>query len=138
MKKIIALILVAAAVICLGACGGTKPGEFEQSEISIAQREIISTFGISAKDSRIVAYENGIDYVKYIIVKYSNGVKTEEYTHYFYLSELSFEKHSENIAEDEGAVVEADKLYICQKTNAANTGDYAKDKELIEKDHHLK
>ena len=42
------------------------------------------------------------------------------------------------LEEDESKVVEADKLYVCLKSDVANTGDYAKDKELLAKDHYLK
>lgn len=140
MKKIISLILAAASLLCISACSNSKtePGEFEQSEIALAQNEIISGFGITAENNRIVAYENGIDYVKYIVAKYSDSVKTEEYTHYFCLSEGSFEKISNEFADDESAQIDSEKLYIRVKSNVASVFDYAKDKALIEKDYTIK
>lgn len=140
MKKIISLILAAALLICCSACSGnkTEPGEFEQSEITVAQNEIISTFGITIENSRIVAYENGIDYVKYIVANYSGNVKTDEYTHYFYLNSVAFEKFAENYSENENATVDAEKLYICVATNIADTYDYTKDKALIEEEYIIK
>lgn len=139
MKKLIALILSVAVLAGLSACTKKpKPGEFEQSPITIAQNEKISSFGKSVENEAVVGYQNENKYIKYIVLNYFGGQKSGEAIHYFYLNEEAYEKFCEEHKDDAGVTIEKDKLYISFIIDDINTGNYKSDLELVQKDYTIK
>ncbi len=138
MKKISALILAICAVLCLASCNRTKPGEFEQNPITVAQMDIVSAFGVSETDAKLVAYENGSNYLKYIVVEYAKGTKLSEATHLFYYDEVAFNAFCGELAEEEVIEKKDDIFYVKIKSNLANNSDYAKDFEKLQKSYIIK
>ncbi len=138
MKKFLALLLAISIVFCLGACKRTKPGEFEQNEITLAQTEIISTFGETEKDTKIVAYENGVNYLKYVISDYAKGTKLSEATHWFYYDVDAFNLFCEELDEEKIIEKKDGIFYVKVKSNLANNSDYEKDLEKLKKKYIVK
>ena len=137
MKRIISAVLTALLLISLCSCA-PQAGELEQSPQAIAQSEIIGTLGRTIKDSRIVAYSDENDYVKYIVVYYENGKKTDEETHYFYNNDLAFGRDKPGFEGETELVVEDEKRYISFKSNEAVGGSYSEDRKIIEQSYKIK
>lgn len=137
MKKLISAVLAVLLLASLCSCA-PKPGEMEQSPESIAQSEIIGTLGRTIKDSRIVAYSDENDYVKYIVVFYENGKKADEVTHYFYNNDIAFERDKPGFEGEKELVVEDEKRYISFKSNEAAAGIYSEDRKIIEQSYKIK
>ena len=137
MKRIISAVLTALLLLSLCSCA-PQAGELEQSPQAIAQSEIIGTLGRTIKDSRIVAYSDENDYVKYIVVYYENGKKTDEETHYFYNNDLAFGRDKPGFEGETELVVEDEKRYISFKSNEAVGGSYSEDRKIIEQSYKIK
>ena len=137
MKRIISAVLAALLLLSLCSCA-PQAGELEQSPEAIAQSEIIGTLGRTIKDSRIVAYSDENDYVKYIVVYYENGKKTDEETHYFYNNDLAFDRDKPGFEGETELVVEDEKRYISFKSNEAVGGSYIEDRKIIEQSYKIK
>ena len=139
MKKLISLFLAVAAMLLLCSCAdGDAQGKVENDPISQAQSEIIATLGITVENSRIVAYENANNYVKYIVAYYDNSLKTQEIVHYFYNNNEAFNKDKKNFEGVDGAEIDASRRYIRLASAEANTGSYSTDKALFEKKYNIK
>ncbi len=126
------------AVLCLAACNRTEPGEFEQSPITVAQMDIVSTFGVSETDTRLVAYENGVNYLKYIVVEYAKGTKLSETTHLFYYDDIAFKAFCDELTDEEIIEKKNDIFYVKIKSNLANNSNYAKDLEKLQRKYIVK
>ena len=136
MKKIIALISALLIIISLAACSANpKPGEVEPSPIEKAQGEIISSFGFTKENIRIVAYEGTNDYVKYIVAVYNDGKRADERTHYFYTHDVAFEAGSAELKNATDVEIDPEKRYISYKTYVAVSGDYKTDLEIIKQEY---
>lgn len=136
MKKFIAIIAAAVMLLCTAACSSLpEPGEVEQSPETIAQMEIISSFGITLKDSRIVASQDQNDYVKYVVVNYEDGVKKSEQTYYFYNNDTAYALAKKEKAEEKNITFVDESRYTVQDSGTANTGSYDGDYMLLGKDH---
>lgn len=139
MKKLISLFWAAAAMLLLCSCtGGNTQGEVEKDPVSEAQTEIIATLGITVENSRIVAYENENNYVKYIVAYYDNSLKTQEIVHYFYNNNEAFNKDKKSFEGVDGAEIDASKRYIRLASAEANTGSYSTDKAKLAKKYIIK
>lgn len=141
MKKIIALISAFVLLFSLASCAdpAPKPGDVEPSPVEKAQSKLIAGLGITQQDSRIVAYQGTNDYIKYVVVYYENGVKTDEVTHMFYTNENSFEDASEEMSgKSEVTQIDAEKRYISYWSGVAYYGVYDQDLELIRAEYKIK
>lgn len=141
MKKIIALISALVLIFSLASCSDSTPklGDVEPTPVEKAQTKIINGLGITIQDSRIVAHEDTNDYVKYVVVYYENGKKTDEVTHMFYTNENSFAAANEEMnGKSEVTQIDAEKRYISFWSGNAYYGTYAEDLELIKEDYIIK
>ncbi|MBQ3007406.1 MAG: hypothetical protein IJD78_07590 [Clostridia bacterium] len=140
MKRIIALISTLLMIVSLASCSEpTKPGEFEQGPVEIAQNEIISGLGITQKDSRIVAFLGTNEYLRYVVCFYENGIKTDEITHMFYTSDISFENAKKTFEGNKNVTEITDESrYISYWSGVALYGTYEEDLKLIEKEYMIK
>ncbi|MBR5562270.1 MAG: hypothetical protein IKW12_03880 [Clostridia bacterium] len=141
MKKIIALISAFVMLLSFASCRkpAPQPGDVEPSPIEKAQTDIINSLGITQKDSRIVAYECVNDYVKYVVVYYENGVKTDEETHMFYTNEPAFNAAKEKLeGKSEVTELNADIRYISYWSGDAFNGNYEQDLEKIKENYTIK
>lgn len=138
MKRIISAILVLAMLMCLGACKKPDPYESEEMQLYVAQDEVISSLGTTKEGKSIVAYEDNPDNVVYVVAKYQDNVKYEEYTYYFFASVSSFNKKCEEFSDNVNVVAEKDKQYLYLATNVFDSNDYATDLALAEKNYNVK
>ncbi len=138
MKKFLALFLIVCTLFCLGACKRTKPGEFEQNDITVAQNEIITAFGKTENDIRLVAYEHGSNYLMYVVAEYDKGIKTSEAKHYFYYDVEAYNIFCEDLDEEKVIEKKADIFYVKTKSGIANNGSYEQDLENIQKKYIVK
>ena len=149
MRRIISLLMVAAMLIGLCACGNSEQpqsglvGDGAQDETSpygVLQSEVIGTLGITVENSRIVATEsNDKGYVRYIVVRYNNkGEKTGELSYFFCLSDQTFDNMVEENKENTAVQVYENERYLTIPTNLANKGIYAQDLEILKKDYHIR
>lgn len=140
MKRIIAFAAAIFMLFSFASCSSQpKPGEVEPNPVEKAQKQIISSFGITQKDSRIVAYQGTNDYVKYVVVYYENGIRTDEVTHMFYTNDVAFEAAKEEMSENPHITEIADeKRYISYWSGLSAYGEYEKDLEIIKSEYTLK
>ncbi len=140
MKRIIAFITAVFMLFSFSACSNQpKLGEVEPNQVEKAQGKIISSFGITQDGSRIVAYQGTNDYVKYVVVYYENGVRTDEVTHMFYTNDVAFEAAKEEMSGDPDVTkIDDEKRYISYWSGNAVYGEYAKDLEIIKSEYNLK
>ena len=140
MKRIIALVSALLLLLSLASCSEpTKPGEFEQGPVEKAQGKIIASLGITQENSRIVAYEGTNEYVRYVCVFYENGRRTDEVTHMFYTSDISYAKAKENFEGNKSVTeINDESRYISYWSGVALYGTYADDLELISQKYVIK
>lgn len=141
MKKIIALISAFVMLLSFASCQqpAPQPGEVEPSPVEKAQTDIINSLGITQQDSRIVAYKGENDHVKYVVVYYENGVRTDEVTHMFYTSEDAFAAAKEKMeGKFEVTEIDEEKRYISYWSGDAYFGNYAQDLEKIKENYTIK
>lgn len=131
MKKIIALLVLAIMLLCTACSGTPKPGEFEQSPETLAQMKVISSFGISQKNDRIIGYKGEDDFLEYIVVMYSEDTKTSEKTYYFYNNDVAYENFKEENADVPVFTFFDDARYVIRDSGTANTGTYDGDYMLL-------
>lgn len=140
MKRIIAFITAVFMLFSFAACSNQpKPGEVEPNPVEKAQSKIIASLGITQEGSRIVAYQGTNDYVKYVVVYYENGVRTDEVTHMLYTNDVAFEAAKEEMSSDPDVTeINDEKRYISYWSGNAVYGEYAKDLEIIKSGYSLK
>lgn len=133
MKKIIALLAAAIMLLCTACSSTPKPGELEQSPETLAQMEVISTFGISQKNNRIIGFKGENDFIEYIVVMYNGDTKTSEKTYYFYNNDTAYDNFKEENAENPVLTFFDDARYVTRDSGIANTGTYDGDYMLLGK-----
>lgn len=149
MKRTISLLMVAAMLIGLCACGNSQQtqsgmvgngAQDETSPYDVLQYKVIGKLGITVENSRIVAMESSPEgYVRYIVVRYNgNGEKTGELSYFFCLSDQTFDKLVEENKENAAVQVYESERYITIPSNLANKGVYAQDLEILRKDYDIK
>lgn len=150
MKRIISLILTVAVLLCLCACNDSQKqpqvgfvGDGNQSTTdpcSVRQEEVVATFGITMKNSRIVASRSSQEgYTEFVVVRYNeNGEKTGELSYFFCLSEQSFDKMVEENKDNPAVQVYEYERYLTIPTNHASKGIYDEDVKVLEKDYILR
>lgn len=128
MKKAIAAILAVLVLVLTASCGAApKIGEVEQSPETLVQMQLISTFGTTQKDRRIVASDDENEYVKYVVLEYENGKKTSEKTYYFYNNDTSFALAKKNYADNEAITFCDEGRYTVENTSDFNFDSYDED-----------
>ncbi|MBQ2847207.1 MAG: hypothetical protein IJE74_03015 [Clostridia bacterium] len=140
MKRIIALFSALIMLFFLASCDkSVNPGDFEPSPVEAAQSKIIAGLGITQENSRIVAYQGTNDYVKYVVVFYENGKRTDEVTHMFYTNDIAFEKANEVLnGKSHVTEIRPEARYISYWSGVAYYGDYAQDLELVKAEYTIK
>lgn len=145
MKRILYAALAVIMIMSMASCsnGGGQKVELDpnlsQSNLGAKQQEIMDTFGVSITDSSIVGYRPADQYLEYIVIKYENGKKTGEATHYFYSDESYFANALAEYGEDNPAITsDEEACYIKIASNNADTGKYASDLEKIKADFTVK
>lgn len=149
MKRIICLLMAAAMLIGLCACGNSEQpqsgmigngAQDETSPYGVLQSEVIGALGITVENSRIVAMESSDEgYVRYIVVRYNeNGEKTGELSYFFCLSDQTFDNMVEENKDNAAAQVYEGERYLTIPSNLANKGIYAQDLEILKKDYHIR
>lgn len=140
MKRIIAFMSVLLIMFSFVSCSNQpEPGEVEPSPVEKAQGQIIAGLGVTRNDSRIVGYQGTNDYVKYVVVYYENGIKTDEVTHMFYITDAAFEEAEQEMSgKSHVTQVDAEKRYISYWSGVALYGTYAEDLEIIKADYTIK
>ena len=149
MKRIVSLLMIAAMLVGLCACGNpqqTQSGmvgngaQDETSPYGVLQSKVIGTLGITVENSRIVATESSPEgYVRYIVVRYNgSGEKTGELSYFFCLSDQTFDNLVEENKENTAVKVYEDERYLTIPSNHANKGIYAQDLEILKKDFDIK
>lgn len=130
MKKLISIFLIALSVLGFSAC--TDSSDFEQDPVTLLQNDVIATFGISQKDNKIVSYIGENNYVKYILIKYENGSKISEVTHYFYNNDADFEDAKELYASNSAVTIDSEKRHISMLSAEIHEGSYGADCDKLE------
>ncbi len=139
MKRIIALISALLMIFSLASCHKPPQADGSKSDpAEIAQADIIAGFGITQKDSRIVAYTTDNGYLKYIVAYYEDGVKTNEFVHFFYTNDEYFDSGTERFKNAAGVTMEKEKRYLSYRTLDLNTGSYDTDLEFVKKSYTVK
>ncbi|MBQ8015014.1 MAG: hypothetical protein IJ264_02385 [Clostridia bacterium] len=137
MKRFLSVVLIALAFLSFSACKDSS--EFEQDPVTLLQNDVIATFGISQTDKKIVSYLGENNYVKYILIRYENGSKVSEVTHYFYNNDADFEDAQELYASDSAVTIDAEKRHISMLSAEIHEGSYKADCEKLEsKGFHIK
>lgn len=137
MKKIIAL-LAAAIMLLLTACTQAGPENVEQDPETLIQMDVISSFGISQKHNRIVAYKGENNYLKYVVAMYDGDNKTSEKTYYFYNNDYAYNEFKEENADSATTTFFDEGRYVVCDTGIGNSGTYDGDYTLFGKEHDFK
>lgn len=137
MKKLTGIIMALVLVFSMSACG-TKPGDMVQSEVSIAQSNIIASLGVTVENERIVAYQNEDTFVRYLVVYYEGGKKTDEQIHYFFNSPIAYENEKAIIDSPSEIKYDDEKQYINLKGYSVSSESYAEALEKIKNDYFIK
>ncbi len=130
MKKIISVLFVLLTVLSLSACKDSF--EFKQDPVTLLQNDVIATFGISRDDKKIVSYIGENNYVKYILIKYENGSKINEVTHYFYNNDTDFEEAKKLYTLDSSVIIDSEKRHISMLSAEIHEGSYSADCRMLE------
>lgn len=140
MKRIIAFMLALLMMFSFASCSNQpKPGEVEPSPVEKAQGKLIAGLGITQDDSRIVGYQGTNEYIKYVVVYYENGIKSDEVTHMFYITDTAFENAEKEMKGNPDVTqIDAEKRYISYWSGVALYGTYAEDLEIIKADYTIK
>lgn len=140
MKRIISLFSALLMLFSLASCDNTvKPDDFEPSPVEAAQGKIIAGLGITRENSRIVGFQGTNDYVRYVVVFYENGQRTDEVTHMFYTNDIAFEKASKALdGKSHVTEIRPEARYISFWSGVAYYGDYAQDLELVKAEYTIK
>lgn len=131
MKKIIALLAAAIMLLCTACSSNSEPGKMEQTPETLAQMEVISSFGISQKGNRIIGNRGENDFVEYIVVMYDGDVKKSEKTYYFYNNDIAYDNFKEENSENTVLTFFDDARYVIKDSGMANTGTYDGDYMLL-------
>lgn len=123
MKKIIAL-LAAAIILLFTACTSSGPDSVAQDPETLLQMEVISSFGITQKQNRIVAYRGENYYLEYFVAMYDGDTKTSEKTYYFYNDTRTYNEFKEKNSDNPVMTFFDDARYVIQDTGIANSGTY--------------
>ncbi len=144
MKKLIAIIALAAllaGVFC--SCDGvrlksTLPS-MTQNARETAQNNLISSFGVTLKDDKIVAFNSSENkFLEYIYVDYTNGAKVLEKTYYFYSTEEYYEDAKKNYTDAKSVEFNDDACCVIVRTNKASGATYNENFEIIKADYEIK
>ena len=118
-------------ILCTACNSSTDPENIQQSPETILQMEVISSFGISQKQNRIVAFKGENEYVEYVVAMYDGDRKTSEKTYYFYNSGYAYENFKEENADSKTITFFDDAYYGVKDTSVGNSGTYDGDYMLI-------
>ena len=80
MKRIILILAAVIMVLCTACSSVHTSGNGEENPQIKLQTEVISSFGISQKQNRIVAYKSENEYLEYVVAMYDGNKKTSEKT----------------------------------------------------------
>ena len=144
MKKICCILIVLAMLMGLSACrwinnpGNGESTSFSNSEMAAKQMEVINTFGRTQTDDRIVAYQGENEYLKYGIVYYKDGVRTEEYTHYLVFGDAAYARMKEQYADVPEVLIEDETHHIRFRSAEAVGSNYAEDLKIIQENYDLR
>lgn len=123
MKKIIALLAAAIMLLCT-ACTSSGPDSVEQDPETLLQMDVISSFGITQKQNRIIAYKGENYYLEYFVAMYDGDTKTSEKTYYFYNDTRTYNEFKEKNSDNPTMTFFDDARYVIQDTGIANSGTY--------------
>ncbi len=131
MKRIILLLTAVIMIFCTACNSSSDKGHAEQSAETALQMEVISSFGISQKGNRIVAYKGENEYVEYVVAMYDGNRKTSEKTYCFYNNGYAYEDFKEENADSETITFFDDARYTVKDSSIGNSGTYDGDYMLI-------
>ncbi len=131
MKRIILILAAVIMVLCTACSSVHTSGNGEENPQIKLQTEVISSFGISQKQNRIVAYKSENEYLEYVVAVYDGNKKTSEKTYYFYNSGYAYDIFKEENADSEVITFFDDAHYAVKDTSVANTGTYDGDYTAI-------
>ncbi len=137
MKRIILLLAALITVLCT-ACSSSDTGLVEQSPETLLQMDVISSFGISQKENRIVAYKGENEYVEYVVAMYDGNKKVSEKTYWFYNSDYAYENFKEENADSKTITFFDDARYGVRDSSIGNSGTYDGDYMLIGKNYEFR
>jgi hypothetical protein len=131
MKRIILLLTAVIMIFCTACSSSSNSGNAEPNSEIALQMEVISSFGITQKGNRIIAYKGENEYVEYIVAMYDGDRKTSEKTYRFYNSGYAYEEYKKENADSETITFFDDAHYGVKDSGIGISGTYDGDYMLI-------